>query len=602
MNQGPGNTYPPQGQQGYPPQGQGQGNPQQGQQGYPPQGQPGYPPQQGYPPQGQQGYPPQGKQGYPPQGQGHAPQGQGHPLQGQAPMRQQMGPSMEEIANARHNLKETQLRTSVHGGLHSYSKEEVRVLGDYINTVLGNDETLLSMGLLPLDLSDPSNFFRACENGVILSKLINFTKEGMINPNHITTDPSMSLFHKNQNLDTALRAASEMGLTVVNAGAEDFLKHNEHIVLGVMWQIVVFKLLSHINPHEHPELVQLMGSGEQLHSFFNLPKEETILRWINYHLERAGSNRRVRNFSTDLRDGENYITLLSQIAPSHFPPESINEQDPKVRADIVVDVATKNGIQPFVTPADILNGKEKNNLAFCADMFNKYSTIQNDRYNDEQQRALDEANRLYQQKLEKEENERNERWRREEEERQRRWAQEDAERQQRILHEQTMHNQNLQTQQMEMDRKLAEEKRRFNLILNNFRLEEDKRRFEESKRQQEEDLRYTEQKMQTNQTQNSMYSQTNNQNIPPNMNTTNNYYSSYTSQNNYSYQSNPYPVNPVPSNPVPGNSPHPDPVMTNPYPVNPVPGNPVPGNPVPGNPVPYGNYMSTNTMSTSFLQ
>ena len=46
-----------------------------------------------------------------------------------------------------------------------------------------------------------------------------------------------------------------------------------------------------------------------------LSPEEILLRWFNYHLENAGSTRRVNNFSGDIKDSECYTILLNQIAP-----------------------------------------------------------------------------------------------------------------------------------------------------------------------------------------------------------------------------------------------------------------------------------------------
>ena len=38
--------------------------------------------------------------------------------------------------------------------------------------------------------------------------------------------------------------------------------------------------------------------------------EEILLRWFNFHLEAAGSTRRVSNFSSDVCDSECYTVLL----------------------------------------------------------------------------------------------------------------------------------------------------------------------------------------------------------------------------------------------------------------------------------------------------
>ena len=55
--------------------------------------------------------------------------------------------------------------------------------------------------------------------------------------------------------------------------------------------------------------------GETIEDLLALSPEEILLRWFNYHLEQAGSPRRVNNFSGDIKDSECYTILLNQIAP-----------------------------------------------------------------------------------------------------------------------------------------------------------------------------------------------------------------------------------------------------------------------------------------------
>lgn len=59
----------------------------------------------------------------------------------------------------------------------------------------------------------------------------------------------------------------------------------------------------------------LSSAGETLADLMALSPEEILLRWFNYHLEKAGSSRRVNNFSGDIKDSECYTILLNQIAP-----------------------------------------------------------------------------------------------------------------------------------------------------------------------------------------------------------------------------------------------------------------------------------------------
>ncbi len=57
------------------------------------------------------------------------------------------------------------------------------------------------------------------------------------------------------------------------------------------------------------DLSKLQGQDE------HLPPEQILLRWFNWHLQNAGHNRTVANFSNDIMDSENYIVLLGQLVP-----------------------------------------------------------------------------------------------------------------------------------------------------------------------------------------------------------------------------------------------------------------------------------------------
>lgn len=46
-----------------------------------------------------------------------------------------------------------------------------------------------------------------------------------------------------------------------------------------------------------------------------LSPEAILLRWVNFQLEKSGTNRRCANFSGDITDSEVYTYLLKQIAP-----------------------------------------------------------------------------------------------------------------------------------------------------------------------------------------------------------------------------------------------------------------------------------------------
>ena len=49
-----------------------------------------------------------------------------------------------------------------------------------------------------------------------------------------------------------------------------------------------------------------------------LSPEEILLRWVNYHLEKSGSNKRIRNFGNDIsvsfQEMYNHLVLIGLVA------------------------------------------------------------------------------------------------------------------------------------------------------------------------------------------------------------------------------------------------------------------------------------------------
>ena len=77
-------------------------------------------------------------------------------------------------------------------------------------------------------------------------------------------------------------------------------------------QIGLFAL---INLHDQPGLSALLDADETLDDLKRLSPEQILLRWVNYHLRQSGCDRRVANFSADIKDSVVYVHLINQIAP-----------------------------------------------------------------------------------------------------------------------------------------------------------------------------------------------------------------------------------------------------------------------------------------------
>ena len=56
-----------------------------------------------------------------------------------------------------------------------------------------------------------------------------------------------------------------------------------------------------VNLKNQPNMIRLKKEDEDLAVFQSLPTEETLLRWLNYHLRNAGSDKVAKNFSGDLK-------------------------------------------------------------------------------------------------------------------------------------------------------------------------------------------------------------------------------------------------------------------------------------------------------------
>lgn len=81
---------------------------------------------------------------------------------------------------------------------------------------------------------------------------------------------------------------------------------------------------------------------------------------------------RVANFSSDVKDGENYTVLLNQLKPDICSRGPLQTHDLLQRAEQVLDNADKLDCRKFLTPTSLVAGNPKLNLAFVANLFNTH--------------------------------------------------------------------------------------------------------------------------------------------------------------------------------------------------------------------------------------
>jgi hypothetical protein len=144
-----------------------------------------------------------------------------------------------------------------------------------------------------------------------------------------------------------------------------------HLVFGVLWQIIKQGLLSKVNVSEHPELLELGLDAAELERLGASHPEELLLRWVNFHLNNAGSERTMTNFTNDVMDSEIYVTLLNHLAPDECSKEILKKTELPARAEALLESAELLGCRRFVTANDIVSGNYKLNMAFVANLFDK---------------------------------------------------------------------------------------------------------------------------------------------------------------------------------------------------------------------------------------
>uniref|UniRef100_A0A673XCN6 Lymphocyte cytosolic protein 1 (L-plastin) n=1 Tax=Salmo trutta TaxID=8032 RepID=A0A673XCN6_SALTR len=265
------------------------------------------------------------------------------------------------------------------GTQHSYSEEEKVAFVNWVNKALEKDPDCKHV--LPMDPTT-NDLFTAVGDGIVLCKMINQSVPDTIDERTINKK-KLTPFTIQENLNLALNSASAIGCHVVNIGAEDLKEGRQHLVLGLLWQVIKIGLFADIEISRNEALIALLRDGESLEDLMKLSPEELLLRWANYHLEEAGCSK-INNFSSDIKDSKAYYNILNQVAPKGdeegIPPiaidiSGIREKEDIKRAECMLEQADRLGCRQFVTATDVVRGNPKLNLAYIANLFNKYPAL-----------------------------------------------------------------------------------------------------------------------------------------------------------------------------------------------------------------------------------
>ncbi|KAJ3236458.1 hypothetical protein HDU81_010753 [Chytriomyces hyalinus] len=269
---------------------------------------------------------------------------------------------------------------------HTINEDEKQSFVEHINQVLGVDKDIRHR--FPIDLLT-MQIFGEVKDGLILAKLINDSVPNTIDERVLNLGKKLNTFQMTENNNVVVNSAKAIGCSVVNIGAQDLIEGREHLALGLIWQIIKIGLQAKVDLKYHPELFRLLEDGETLEQFLKLPVEQILLRWFNYHLKKAGWARKVNNFSGDVKDGENYTVLLAQLAPHLCDRSALRTHDVYQRAEQVLGNADRMGCRKYLSPKTLVEGNQKLNFAFVANLFNNWPGLE--KLSDAEKAQLDDS-------------------------------------------------------------------------------------------------------------------------------------------------------------------------------------------------------------------
>jgi hypothetical protein len=154
-----------------------------------------------------------------------------------------------------------------------------------INNILKDDEDCKDR--LPMNADDDS-LFHVFDNGVLLCKLLLQIDSNIIDTRTINRKANMNVYEVKENLNQAIAASKGLGIKMVGIDTNAFINKVPHLVLGSVWQSIRLCLAKKIQLRDTPEIIRLLKEGEELKDLLKLSPETILIRWVNYHLEKAG--------------------------------------------------------------------------------------------------------------------------------------------------------------------------------------------------------------------------------------------------------------------------------------------------------------------------
>jgi plastin-1 len=274
---------------------------------------------------------------------------------------------LKVVSEAVETIKGVSKRAETSGGHRTYHVEEVSVCTRFINSNLAEDEELNSAGVLPID-PDTEDVFYQMSTGQILIKLLRLADEESIDLRTINKYPNKNIFETKQNLIQALTSAKGI-IKLVGINDNAFTEKNPYLILSVLTQLMRVISVKSIDLRNCEELYRLLLPGESIEDLMKLKPEDILIRWVNYHLAKAGQEKRITNLGKDIADGTAMTYVLNQL-DKDCSLAPLSGADNVEKCNMMVNESKKIDVKDVASGSDISKGNPKVNTIFVAEVFN----------------------------------------------------------------------------------------------------------------------------------------------------------------------------------------------------------------------------------------
>ena len=162
-------------------------------------------------------------------------------------------------------------------------KNEKECFSKLINYFLEND--IECKDILPINHKS-KDIYKKIKNGLILYKLINIIKPGIIDERIINKKENMTIDFQKFILNIIINSVKFLGC-FIDITADDILNEVVEKDIDLLFQLFKLIFAKNISIEKYPQLLRLKSERENDEDILKLGLEDFLKRWFNYHLSKT---------------------------------------------------------------------------------------------------------------------------------------------------------------------------------------------------------------------------------------------------------------------------------------------------------------------------